>query len=300
MASSALALRIATEIAMKIGSAELGPGSHLATEALAQEFRVSRSPVREALSILSERGLIENRKNRGFFVRNDASSRAPDVPGESSSSEEAAYFTFAEDWLNDRAPGDVTEQFVRDRYGLTRAQAASILLRAAQEGWAEPKPGYGWTLRPVAKTAETFEQIYRFRAVIEPAAMLEPTFRFDRTAASRLRRTQERLASGDIGALPPEALTQAGVVFHEDLIRMAHNPMFLQALERANQLRRLVEHRLKVNPTRIIAQSAEHLQILDLLERGDNLDAAHLMRRHLSGALAVKSAIIYPAREAAA
>ena len=152
----------------------------------------------------------------------------------------------------------------------------------------------------MAKTAETFEQIYRFRAVIEPAAMLEPTFRFDRTAASRLRRTQERLASGDIGALPPEALTQAGVVFHEDLIRMAHNPMFLQALERANQLRRLVEHRLKVNPTRIIAQSAEHLQILDLLERGDNLDAAHLMRRHLSGALAVKSAIVYPAREAAA
>jgi len=86
-------------------------------------------------------------------------------------------------------------------------------------------------------------------------------------------------------------------VFHEELIRMAENPVFFQALERANQLRRLVEHRLKVNPERIAAQSAEHLQILELLETGDNLEAAHLMRRHLSGALAVKSPVVHPARD---
>src|SRR5918912_1483806 len=80
MASSPLALRIATDIATKIGAGELDAGSHLATEALAREFRVSRSPVREALGILSERGLIENRRNRGFFVRDDALSHAPGGP----------------------------------------------------------------------------------------------------------------------------------------------------------------------------------------------------------------------------
>jgi DNA-binding GntR family transcriptional regulator len=32
--------------------------------------------------------------------------------------------------------------------------------------------------------------------------------------------------------------------------------------------------------------------MLDLLERGDNLEAAHFMRRHLSGALAVKSPVV--------
>jgi DNA-binding GntR family transcriptional regulator len=299
MASSPLALRIATDIATKIGAGELDAGSHLATEALAREFRVSRSPVREALGILSERGLIENRRNRGFFVRDDALSRAPSAPDEPGSREDSAYFRFAEDWLNDRIASEITEQFVRDRYGLTRTQAGSVLLRAARDGWAEPKPGYGWTLRAVAKTSEAFEQIYRFRAVIEPAAMLEPTFRFDRATAAKLRRAQEKLASGDIGAMPAEALTQAGAVFHQDVIRMANNPMFVQALERANQLRRLIEHRLKVDPARIVAQSAEHLQILDLLEGGDNLGAAHLMRRHLNGALAVKSPKVRPLRQAA-
>jgi DNA-binding GntR family transcriptional regulator len=34
--------------------------------------------------------------------------------------------------------------------------------------------------------------------------------------------------------------------------------------------------------------------MLDLLERGDNLEAAHFMRRHLSGALAVKSPVVHP------
>src|SRR3954452_6998129 len=70
MRSSPLALWIATAITAKISAGDLPAGSHLATEALAQEFQVSRSPVREALSMLSSRGLIENRKNCGFFVRN--------------------------------------------------------------------------------------------------------------------------------------------------------------------------------------------------------------------------------------
>jgi DNA-binding GntR family transcriptional regulator len=69
-------------------------------------------------------------------------------------------------------------------------------VRAAREGWAEPKPGYGWRLRPVAKTSEAFEQIYRFRAIIEPAAIMEPTFRFDKASCGRARRRAGTLAQG--------------------------------------------------------------------------------------------------------
>ncbi|MGO4175803.1 GntR family transcriptional regulator [Bosea sp. TAF32] len=297
MASSPLALRIANDIVAQIGMGELEPGSHLATEALAARFEVSRSPVREALSLLSSKGLIESRRNRGFFVLptpsgNRASEIEPLVPAV-----DEPYYLFAEDWLHDRISADQTEQAIRDRYGLSRAQAQELLLRAAREGWAEPKPGYGWKLRQVAKTAEAFEAIYRFRAVIEPAALLEPTFCFDKRSAAALRKTQERLASGKLEGMAPAAMTAAGAEFHEAIIRMSNNPMFFQALERANQLRRLAEYRLKVDPKRISLQSLEHLQILDLLARGDNLEAAHLMRRHLSGALASKSPVIHPRHE---
>ncbi len=295
MSNSPLALRIAGDIVTRINSGDLTAGVRLATEALAKQYQVSRSPVREALSVLAGDGVIENRPNRGFYVRIDADATGGAIPALVGRAEDAdPYFTFAEDWLHDRIEGELTEQAVRDRYGLTRSQTQELFIRAAREGWAEPKPGYGWRLRPVAKTSESFEQIYRFRAIIEPAAIMEPTFRFNKAAAAALRRTQERLAKGQLSGFSPDALTGAGVVFHEELIRMSENPMFLFALERANQLRRLVEYRLKVNPERIIAQSTEHLAMLNLLERGDNLEAAHFMRRHLSGALAVKSPVVHP------
>lgn len=295
MSNSQLALRIAGDIVTRINSGDLGAGVRLATEALAKQYQVSRSPVREALSVLAGDGIIENRPNRGFYVRTVADAADGAIPPIVGRVEDAdPYFTFAEDWLHDRIEGELTEQAVRDRYGLTRSQAQELFIRAVREGWAEPKPGYGWRLRQVAKTSEAFEQIYRFRAIIEPAAIMEPTFRFNKAAASSLRRTQERLAKGQLSGFSPDAMTSAGALFHEELIKMSDNPMFLFALERANQLRRLVEYRLKVNPERIVAQSTEHLAILDLLERGDNLEAAHFMRRHLSGALAVKSPVVHP------
>jgi DNA-binding GntR family transcriptional regulator len=289
MPHSPLALRIANDIIARIGMGEFDTGSHLATEALAKRFEVSRSPVREALAILCDQGVIESRRNRGFFVRPSAGRKAREA-GLESAAESDPYYELAEDWLKDRIGADQTEQAIRGRYNLTRSQAQDLLSRASREGWAEPKPGYGWKLRQVAKTAEAFAEIYRFRAVIEPAALLEPSFRFDRPVAASLRRTQERLASGDIERLASAAMAAAGAEF----IRMSGNPMFFHALERANQLRRLAEYRLKVSPQRIAVQSSEHLQILDLLAKGDNLEAAHLMRRHLSGALASKSPVVHP------
>lgn len=300
MPNSPLALRIANDIITRIGMGEFGTGSHLATEALAKRFEVSRSPIREALAILCEQGVIENRRNRGFFVlpteQRKNSEASTDPLG---SVDDDPYYQLAEDWLKDRIGADQTEQAIRDRYDLTRSQAQDLLSRASREGWAEPKPGYGWKLRQVAKTAEAFEEIYRFRAVIEPAALLEPSFHFDRAVAAALRRTQERLASGNLEGLAAAAMTAAGAEFHEAIIRMSGNPMFFYALERANQLRRLAEYRLKVNPQRIAVQSSEHLQILDLLAKGDNLEAAHLMRRHLSGALASKSPVVHPKSDGA-
>jgi len=47
---------------------EFEPGMRLSDEALAREFGVSRTPVREALLRLSQVGLVETNARRGFFV----------------------------------------------------------------------------------------------------------------------------------------------------------------------------------------------------------------------------------------
>jgi DNA-binding GntR family transcriptional regulator len=140
MPHSPLALRIANDIIARIGMGEFGSGSHLATEALAKRFEVSRSPVREALAILCDQGVIENRRNRGFFVLPSAGRRPGETGLEPAGQRESdPYYELAEDWLKDRIGADQTEQAIRDRYCLKRWQALEVLSGAAREGWAERK-----------------------------------------------------------------------------------------------------------------------------------------------------------------
>lgn len=55
-------------ICRKLASGELPPGSHLSTRALAKEMGVSFIPVREAISKLATKGLVEHQPGLGAFV----------------------------------------------------------------------------------------------------------------------------------------------------------------------------------------------------------------------------------------
>lgn len=58
-----------TALRDRILHGELPPGAAISEPAIAQEFRVSRSPVREALFALEKHGLLESSVGRGFAVR---------------------------------------------------------------------------------------------------------------------------------------------------------------------------------------------------------------------------------------
>ncbi|MBI2255531.1 MAG: FCD domain-containing protein [Proteobacteria bacterium] len=64
-----LASVVQAEIERMIVDGELTPNERVNENALAQELRVSRGPIREACSALAAMGLIEIIPNRGFFVR---------------------------------------------------------------------------------------------------------------------------------------------------------------------------------------------------------------------------------------
>lgn len=61
--------RLADEIAAAILSGDLPPGLHLDEQVLAKRFGVSRTPVRDALRLLSGSGLIDLRPRTGATVR---------------------------------------------------------------------------------------------------------------------------------------------------------------------------------------------------------------------------------------
>ncbi len=67
--SSSLTSVVQGEIERRIVEGELGPGAKLNEAALAAALGVSRGPVREALRMLEEAGLVRQEKNRGVFVR---------------------------------------------------------------------------------------------------------------------------------------------------------------------------------------------------------------------------------------
>jgi DNA-binding GntR family transcriptional regulator len=298
MRSTHLTASIAKEIGQLIRSGELRPDEHLSTQGLADKFGVSRSPVREAMQLLFEQGLLQQKPNRGYFVSTSVEARAESLDDQLPEPM-SDYQRLAEDWLTDSVPADVTEMMLRQRYDLTKAQLNDILLRASREGWVERKQGYGWRFLPVAKTAEGFEQVYRFRMLIEPAAMLEPTFGLDRKIIAEQRRIQERMLETDIESLPAERLLHNGSLFHEELIKMSGNPFFHMSLVRANRMRRLLEYRSNIDRNRLYVQCREHLDILVLLEKGEIVEASYAMRKHLGGALTRKSPLLW-SHEAAA
>ena len=289
MRSSQLSKRISNRLLHDIVVGTLTRGQHVSAQHLADQYGVSRTPVREALNALEAQRILVREANRGYFVADELPKGIETRLVEGNSSEAADYQHLADDWLTNQLPEEVTEQFLRQKYRWTKAKVGDVLVRASREGWVERKEGYGWRFLPVAKTPEAFDAIYRFRMAIEPVAMLEPSFELDREVLQRLRRVQQGMLDMDVDALPGESLLENGASFHEELIKLSANPFFLMALQRVNRMRRLMEYKAEVNRERLIEQCTEHLEILSLLEKGDIVDASYRMRQHLSGALERKS-----------
>ena len=293
MSSTELSNRISKRIAQDIAAGNIELGQHIGAQMVANRYGVSRTPVREAMQTLEKQGLLVRQANRGYFVTDEVPAEIPELLSDTLAPDVDDYQTLADDWLVNDLPEEVTEQFLRQKYGWTKARTNDILVRAAREGWAERKEGYGWRFLPVAKTASAFDEIYRFRMAIEPVAMLEPTFELDRSIIDEQRRIQEGMLEMDFSAVPAETLLENGSLFHEELIKLSGNPFFLMALQRVNRMRRLMEYRAEINHERLVEQCTEHLQILDLVSSGNIADASYLMRQHLSGALKRKSPIAW-------
>lgn len=76
-AASALPVRIADQLTEMIAGRRFQPGDKLPSEPeLAEELKVSRTTLREALRILSTRGLVEARRGIGTFVTQSKSVHA--------------------------------------------------------------------------------------------------------------------------------------------------------------------------------------------------------------------------------
>ena len=255
---------------------------HISAQKLADAFNVSRSPINDALALLADKGVVRHEPRRGYFLA--VAAVLPSEPVDEGPLDRA-YFRLAEDRLDGKLEDAISENLLRDRYDLSKADLRSLLHRITQEGWIERRPGYGWTFSPMLTTPDALVQTYRLRAAIEPAALLEPSYSIDRRTLDRLADVEHRLLDGEIETSSSDELYRCGVAFHETLAAASGNAYFLDALQRVNRIRRLLAYRANLDRERFLKQTPEHIEILELLRRGRNSDAAVAMQHHLGSVI---------------
>ena len=268
---------------------EAYPVGHRLTElALCESLGVSRSPVRKALQYLESKGVVAGAPSKGYQLAKSHTELDNLEIDSSTISEEEMYLRIANDRIHGELPDEVAEADLMTRYGLQRLQVQRILNRMARESMIDRKPGRGWLFRPLLSNAESHRESYRFRMIIEPAALLEPGYQVDLVELERCRREQIDLLDGGIERATPAELYRAGVHFHETLVSGAHNRFLLDSLRNINQMRRIVEYGTRLDRSRLHRQCEEHLVLIDLLVKGERMEASNFLRQHLNTARITK------------
>jgi DNA-binding FadR family transcriptional regulator len=99
-AHSDLSTRVAMQIIELVRREGMQEGAHLPEQWLAEELKVSRSPIRRGMAFLEELGVLSKEKNRGFFLKRAASTLGSAALSSEPDHDEALYMKIAEDRIS--------------------------------------------------------------------------------------------------------------------------------------------------------------------------------------------------------
>lgn len=289
MQTTPLINTLADQIVAHIQTDNLAVGDRLIERKLAEQFRVSRSPIRTAMKMLQGVGVLKQSDTGGYEIADVRAAEKLSLENVSPDEDEKIYLTIADDRLHGRLPQRTTASELQRRYDLTKGQLSKMLLRMASEGWIERLPGNGWAFLPVLTSLQAYEDSYRFRLLIEPAALLEPNFKLNRPVLERCRREQEWLVNGGIWDVHDAKLFELNSGMHEAIIECCENSFFIDALKRLDRVRRLIDYRQMLAREDARSRCIEHVELLDLVLSGRNAEAAEFMTRHLTDLTRLKT-----------
>ncbi|MDN7631587.1 GntR family transcriptional regulator [Burkholderia cenocepacia] len=253
---------------------DMEAGVRLNEAELANELGVSRTPVRNVLFQLVEEGWLDYEQNKGFRLK-----EAPVHP-ESETDEQSL---LDERVMRDMALGNLrnvqSERALMQRYAVPNGTLRSTLRRLMRDGLVGPSPGRGWIFTNVDPAA--LSDGYRFRQIIEPAAILADAYEIDTRALELLDRAHaeaiERITDFD-----RRYLFELDARFHRLVAQGAKTSGLVEAIDKQNNIRRANEYIGYSRQERIVDSMKEHRRIIAALLANDRQLAAALMRVHLS------------------
>jgi DNA-binding GntR family transcriptional regulator len=285
---SRLQRELLVDILRLIRTDGLTPGTRLAEVALAKRLQVSRTPVRAALGLLARRGLVKPGARRGYFVAEKTLAAPKKAPPADPTDTDLLFLAIARDRRAGKLAEEVSERDLMRRYEVTRPTLQRVLAKLAEVTAVQRKPGHGWRFQPSISDSRAREESYRFRQILEPAALLEPGFQLDPAWAADIRSRHQNMLSTPWSKTTSIALFEMNAQFHEGLVAASQNRYLLVAIQQQNRLRRFGNYDWTFGYERVVVNCREHLAILDRLEAGDRNAAAELMRQHLARAAALK------------
>lgn len=277
-AETALQRQLMRAIVSHARDSGLGPGDALNQLALARRFGVSRTPVRAALARLSDLGIVDLGDGA---VRIADLGAAPDLDhADEPDPVEALMAVIARDRHEGRLGPEVSESDLMRRYDRSRAEVVEALRRMADLGLVHRKRGFGWRFE-AEMDAPAKRESYRFRLLIEPAAILEPGYAPDAAWLSRSRAQHLRYRERRWRPEHAIAFFEMNAEFHRQLVAFAGNRWMTQAIAQQNSLRRLRNWSWRLDDDRVGQSCDDHLAVLEALIAGDRTGAAAALRRHI-------------------
>lgn len=257
------------------------PGAHLPEQQIASLCNVSRTPVRAALRLLTEQGVVRWEAATGYRLVVDLTAQA----GVAAELPSAAEDELAEAILRDRSARrldqTVTVVGLMRRYNAERKTVLKALKRLTEENLVDRAPGQSWLFRRAPDDPEAQGESYEFRLLLEPAAILTPGFRLDGARAAALRQGMEALSALPDASFDTREFQRLDIEFHGMIADGSANRFVADALSHHLRLRRLPGIYAGVNVFRLKHSLSEHITILDHLESRQYEVAADLLRVHL-------------------
>ena len=268
-----LQTRILEQLRIQL-SDEVRRGDRLNEAEIAEQLGVSRTPIRRVLQQLQDEGVLAFEPRRGFVVRDPSALLRSSV--------NAGDELLDERVMRDMALGAfnmvVSERALMQKYSVPNGILMSTLRRLMRDRLVEPSPGRGWIFADVSPKA--IADSYRFRQILEPAAILSDHFVVDGAVLKNLDEDHQEAISR-LHEMDRPRLFELDARFHRTIAQGAQTSELLNAIDRQNNIRRVTEYVGFVRIERIRQSMTEHRDILTALINGEHQIAASLMRIHL-------------------
>ena len=286
------------ELARNITAGKLWSGVVLLEGPIATRLGVSRGPVKRALELLAEEGLVRRFGGRGYLVGGPADVAKPhrvnlatldlEVSGDIQDYAQRAawqkiYRDVAQSVVACTPFGayQISESAMCSHFEVSRTVVRDVLARLNHDGLIEKDRWSHWTAGPL--TARDVSEHYELRRLLEPAALrLAARFlRRDDLEALRVRLDAERVAAS------PESLEALERDLHEVCLAPVSNRRLVAAIRQSRSPE--IINRLFVEHFGLQDRAAaldEHERVLAHLLRGDADRAAEALERRLELAMA--------------